>query len=192
MASYKIILLDSDVISHFLVAGQLGRLEEVLSPNKLFVVENVYKEAIKHPTDEKRKEKIDAWLRSGKVIKIPFHFNNEKVKLEFFRLKKERPLLGEGERACLSMARYGKEIVASSNFRDVKEYAEANDIEYLGCLDILYIAWKRGRFSLLDCNIFITDTIRENRARFPVSRMEEYIPDRDLSSYIITSEQIGG
>ena len=42
---------------------------------------------------------------------------------------------GEGECACMAMARYGQETIASSNFRDVAPYCDANDIEYIGVID---------------------------------------------------------
>lgn len=184
MGKYKIVLADSDVISHFLVAGKIERLSEILNPNLLFVVDDVYQEVIKHPIDQDRKTKIDTWIEACKITRIPFPFRNEQVRMEFYRLKKESPLLGAGERACMSMARYCHEVIASSNFRDVKSYADANGIEYIGCMDILYIAWKKGLFSAEDCHNFIAVAIRENQARFPVLKIEDYLLDRDLSSFI--------
>lgn len=49
-------------------------------------------------------------------------------------------MLGDGERACMSMARFGQEVIASSNFRDVAPYCDENGIEYIGTLDVLTIA----------------------------------------------------
>ena len=184
MARYKIILVDSDVISHFISVGQIDCLSEILKPNPLFVVDNVYKEIIRHPSDTQRKDKVDAWIKKSKINRIPFPFLNENIKLEFYRIKKVYGIkIGDGERACMAMARYGKEVIASSNFNDIKEYAEANGIEYIGCLDILYIAWKRGYFTKEQCNSFITSAVKINNARFPVNDIESYIPDRDLSFY---------
>lgn len=46
-------------------------------------------------------------------------------------------MLGDGERACMSMARFGQEVIASSNFRDVAPYCDENGIIYwnAGCAD---------------------------------------------------------
>ena len=93
-------------------------------------------------------------------------------------------MLDPGERACMAMARFARETIASSNFRDIKQYAEDYGIDYIGCIDILYIAWKRGLLTLEQCNQFIADAIRINHARFPVQRLEDYVPDRDLTWFL--------
>ena len=92
----------------------------------------------------------------------------------FFRLKKERPMLGEGERACMSMARFGQEVIASSNFRDVAPYCDENGIEYIGTLDILTIAMNKGIFTSKECNQFVMDAKAKNKARFPVEDITDY------------------
>ena len=86
MGSYKIILLDSDVISHFLVSGRLPRLKDILAPNLLFLVDDVYNEVILHPSDPDRQSKIDEWVTSCKIYRIRFPYANEKVRLEYYWL----------------------------------------------------------------------------------------------------------
>lgn len=178
MAKNKVILVDADVISHFMATGFIDRLTEILYPHTVLVVENVYKEAGYHPTNPNRKQEVDDWMQRCRVGKIAFPYINENVRKEFYRLKKECPLLGEGERACMSMARFGHESIASSNFRDVAPYCEANDIEYIGTLDILVIAMKKEILTSSICNRFIADAIAKNKARFPVNDITKYIaPD---------------
>lgn len=184
MGKYRIILVDADVVSHFLVAGRINELSVILAPNLVFIVDNVYNEAIRHPSDPDRKTKVDTWIKECKITRIPFPFANEKVRMEFYRIKKDYPMLDEGERACMAMSRYCKEVIASSNFNDIKQYAEDNGIEYIGCIDILYVAWKNGLFSSVDCNNFINTALTINHARFPVFRIEDYQPDRDLSLFL--------
>ena len=183
MANYKIVLVDTDVISHFIATGNISRLAEIFKPNELFVVDIVYEEACRHPWDADRKAKVDAWLSSIKKKPIAFPFHVENVKKEFYRIKKENGLTDMGERACMAMAKYGKEVIASSNFSDIKSYCDANDIEYLGCLDILYIAMQKGLITEAECDAFISDAMALNHARFPVSAMKDYVPDRDLTEW---------
>ena len=102
---------------------------------------------------------------------------------EFFKLKRDNRLLGDGECACMAMARFGQETIASSNFRDVAPYCEANDIEYIGVLDILLIAKRKGHWDIGQCNQFIMDAIKVNNARFPVSKIEDYKTEKDLSEF---------
>ncbi len=104
--------------------------------------------------------------------------------MEYFRIKKENGLIGDGERACMAMARFQNEVLASSNFKDIKDYCNENGIEYIGCMDLLYIAQKRKIFTTEQCNSFISSVKELNNARLPVAKIEDYIPDRDLSYYI--------
>lgn len=83
----------------------------------------------------------------------------------------------------MAMARYGQETIASSNFRDVAPYCDANDIEYIGVMDILQIAINKGYWTDEQCGQFIMDAIKENNARFPVDRMEEYKTEKDLGGF---------
>lgn len=55
MAKNKVILVDADVISHFMATGFIDKLTEILNPHTVLVVENVYKEAGYHPTNPNRK-----------------------------------------------------------------------------------------------------------------------------------------
>lgn len=184
MAKSKVILIDADVISHFIVTGNIMRLHTILSPHSLFVVDNVYKEATNPCLGSSRKETIDKWIIDAHIYRIPFPEKSDNVRREFYRLKKDCPLLDEGERACVAMARFGKETIASSNFRDIKPYCETNGIEYIGCMDILYIANQRGIMSESECDQFIARSKLINNARLPSNSIKEYIPDRNLDEYI--------
>lgn len=87
-------MVDADVISHFMATGYIDRLTEILQPHAVMIVENVYKEASYHPTEPDRKRKVDKWMERCKVCKIAFPYANENIRREFFRLKKENPMLG--------------------------------------------------------------------------------------------------
>jgi predicted nucleic acid-binding protein len=183
MAKRKIILLDSDVISHFMSTAKIDLLPKILSPHHLFIVEDVYRESIHHPLFEDRKQELDNWISRHKIQRIAFPWNNDNIKLEFYRIKKESPQLGAGERACLAIARYDKDVIASSNFRDVADYCKEFDIEHIGVMDILTIAVRRGIFSNDDCNMFIHDAITINDGKFPVDKFENYNPTRNLDEF---------
>ena len=60
MAKYKIVLVDTDVISHFIATGNISQLAKIFKPNILCVLDEVYKEACRHPWDPDRKKKVDA------------------------------------------------------------------------------------------------------------------------------------
>lgn len=182
MARAKVILVDSDVISHFIATGHIYDLNEILAPHHLLIVQQVYNEATYHPWDDKRKEEVDEWLSKSKAEKINFP-SQSMIVHEFYRLKHENKRYGEGECACMAMAKYGKETIASSNFRDVAEYCDANGIEYIGVFDILQIALNKSIWDVEKCNQFIHDAVIINQARFPVDCIEDYKPRIDLSGF---------
>lgn len=183
MARAKVILVDADVISHFVATGHIFELNDILSPHYLYVVDNVYKEASYHPFDKNRKGEVDNWLTKSNAQRIKFPHQNPNIVGEFYRLKHSNNLLGDGECACMSMAKYGQEVIASSNFRDVAEYCNANDIEYIGVMDILTIALIKNFWNVNQCNAFIKDAVAKNDARFPVSDIKKYTSKKDLSSF---------
>ncbi len=174
MGRKKVILIDSDVLSHFIATGQIDTLPIILSPHIIYIVEQVYKEASYHPFFEDRKQELDNWMKKFSIQKISFPFTNRPICLEYYRLKKESPRFGDGERACMAIARFNKEVIASSNFRDVADYCKEYDIEYIGVLDILTIALRKGIFDINACNKFIHDATIINEAKFPTSNIEEY------------------
>ena len=76
MAKSKIILLDSDVISHFMSTAKIDVLPKILSPNYLYIVDDVYRESIHHPIFEDRKQELDNWISKNKIQRIAFPWNN--------------------------------------------------------------------------------------------------------------------
>ena len=54
MGRNKVILVDADVISHFMAIGYIDRLTEILQPHAVMI-----KEASYHPTEPDRKRKVD-------------------------------------------------------------------------------------------------------------------------------------
>ncbi len=183
MAWSKIILLDSDVISHFMSTAKIDVLPKILSPHKLFIVADVYRESIHHPLFEDRKQELDSWIARHRIQRIDFPWNNDNIRLEFYRIKKESPQLGAGERACLAIARYEKDVIASSNFRDVADYCKEFSIEHIGVMDILVIAVRRRILTVDECNKFMHDAIEINDGKFPVTKYEDYKPTRNLDEF---------
>lgn len=165
-SNVKIILVDADVISHFIACSEIVYLPKILDPHKIVVLDNVYAEVARISS---RKTILDNLLATVKNIsKQPFPISNLEIKKEYALIKKNNPLIGDGERACMAVARYTDDVVASSNFRDIVPYCQANNILYLGTLDILTIALNKGIFDEGRCNLFIQTARNKNNAKFPV------------------------
>lgn len=173
--SRKIILIDSDVISHFITNNCLSDLPVILSPHRCTILDYVYNELARHPF---RKSLVDFLIKNGDIELMKFPDSNIAIKEEFAKIKKMIHLIGDGERACMAVAKFNKDIIASSNFRDIAPYCEKNNILYLGALDILSYAVSKDIYNEAKCDDFIQNAIRINKARFPkgVTQMKFYIP----------------
>jgi len=178
--SNLIILVDADVISHFIAAGELVELPNILKPHTVTVLDNVYKEVTRIKS---RKTYLDNLVHFLKTITvIPFPIKDLDIKREYALIKKNNPLIGDGERACMAVAKYEKDVIASSNFKDIIPYCMANKILYLGTLDILAIALQKQIFDIARCDKFIATTKKINTARYPkhVNSIHDYKP-KDVS-----------
>lgn len=177
--NHKTILIDCDVISHFVANNALADLPKILAPHTCVVLDFVYDEVA---VNQFRLAFLDSLIKKSEVVKLDFPHDNEDIKEEFARIKKVNYLIGDGERACMAVARYRKNVVASSNFRDVAPYCNENNIFYLGTLDILSIAVTKDLYDENKCDAFIQTALQYNRANFPkgVTAMKFYTP-KDLS-----------
>jgi hypothetical protein len=81
---------------------------------------------------------------------------------------------GDGESACLAVARYNKNILASSNLKDIKNYCAMHKIDYLTTMDFLCAALNTGIFNEARCDAFLQKVIAEG-GKLPVKKMKDYV-----------------
>lgn len=166
--SNKIILIDADVVSHFIKAEEIYALNSIF-PYEIRVLDKVYNEL---KNNQGWITKIDE-LVNQKVLRIePFPEENEEVKKEYFHLKKMM-LKGDGESACLAFVRYTQNIIASSNLRDIQHYCKMHHIKYLTTMDFLCYALDNQIFSKERCNKFISFVLAK-KGKLPVKSMDEF------------------
>ena len=126
------ILLDADVVSHFIKGSQLLILP-ILYPNQLVVLNTVKKE-LKNIKNVRFKAQVDNFLKIKGVEQKDFPEDFKVIK-EYAKLKKEL-FLGKGERSCLAFARFNENyIVASSNLSDIEKSPRIATIRYLTTMD---------------------------------------------------------
>ena len=77
-----------------------------------------------------------------------------KIIKEYSVLKKT---LGEGEAACMAVARHTNDYIASSNLKDIKKYCEQHGIIYMTTMDILLEAYTSGIMNETECDGFIKE-----------------------------------
>jgi hypothetical protein len=164
----RIILIDTDVVSHFIYAGELITLPNIFD-FKIKVLDKVYEELKRFP---KRKTEVDNLLRFKLIEEMSFPEDNDQIKREYAHIKKLM-FKGDGEAACMAVARYSKNILASSNLRDIAPYCKMHSIDYLTTMDFLCEALRKGIFDLARCNAFINKVIAASN-RLPVTKMEAF------------------
>jgi len=167
----RIILIDADVISHFLTAREGVSINKIF-PNKIFVLDKVHAELQRWPSAGFRQEL--SILFQQKILRLmDFPESDEVIKKEYLWIK-SKMFKGDGESACLAVARHNKHILASSNLRDISSYCVTHKIDYLTTMDFLCEAMKKKVFTMEKCNEFISAVLKA-KSKLPVTQMSNYI-----------------
>ncbi len=160
------IVADADVIIHFEKAGRLHDLPTILDEYE-FVVLSVVRDEVKPPT---RTTLDHIAARMGTV-----HFENFEpkgdMKKEYFLLTKQ---CGDGESACMAYCRFTKNVIGSSNLKDIRNYCNKHGITNLTTVDFLYYAVKRGKMTVQEANDFVTT----------VKAKDSKLPNVDFATYV--------
>ena len=161
------IVLDADVIIHFIEAGNFSLLPDIFPEYEYIILDVVYNEIAKNP---KTKKFIDRFLfHFTKLRKEKFFPKGESMK-EYFSLQRK---LGQGESACMIYCRDNKDVLGSSNLKDIKEYCTQNGITYLTTLDFLYYAYCRKKMTQQECTEFMHN-VNNSESRLPVIDITQY------------------
>jgi predicted nucleic acid-binding protein len=162
----KIILIDTDVIIHFSKANQLDKIYKIF-PYKIVILNKVLNEIL----NTSLQKKIKQLIKDDKIEKMDFP-SDIKIIEEFAQLKSEG--LGSGESACMSVARYNDNIIASSNFKDVRPYCERYNIDFYGTMDFLENAYIQKILSLNECENFVRDVVSKGSI-LPFNSFKKYL-----------------
>ena len=132
------ILLDSDVVRHFINGNQLLMLARIF-PNRFVMLDKVKNELCR---SKGIVTQVNNFLSMTKVLVIPFP-TERKIIMEYAKLTRQ---FGEGESACMAVAFFQKQYIASSTLKDISAYCKLNGITYLTTMDILMEALKKKHF----------------------------------------------
>ena len=145
------IVLDADVIIHFMEANYFSILPDIFPEYEYLILDVVYNEISQNSGT---KDFIDKYLHFfHKLKKEVFSPKRESMK-EFFLLQRT---LGKGESACMIYCRDNRDVLGSSNLKDIKEYCSKNNITYLTTLDFLYYAYCRKKMTEQECKEFMQE-----------------------------------
>lgn len=97
------ILIDSDVVRHFIDGGKILELHKVF-PKRLVILDVVKKELCR---SKKIKDIVSNFISFCKIEEVKFEDNSEAV-AEYVKLIK---FVGEGEAACMALAKVEKNML---------------------------------------------------------------------------------
>ena len=163
----NLLLLDTDVLIHFTKAGELHILPSIFPAMTFCLLENVYKE-LRYPAF---RGAIDQLIEADMLKVIEFPAGDLRILSEYAKLRRKG--LGDGESACLSVARFQFHAIGSSNLRDIKGYCRKHQIRFLTTLDFLCAALHRQIFDEARCDQFIMTGVKQG-SRFPVRKISDY------------------
>ncbi|UNY99759.1 hypothetical protein MQE36_05290 [Zhouia spongiae] len=175
MKHENIILIDADVVSHFINAGEILLLGKIFK-TPIKILDKVYSELERWP---KKKTEVDNLINFNLLDVIPFPEHDTSIRKEYLYIKSVL-FKGEGESACMAVARYNKNVLASNNLSDIGNYCQLHNIIYLTTADFLYRAYQTGLFTEERCNNFIKKNIKSNKNYLGINKMNDYKP-RDFS-----------
>ena len=167
----RIILVDADVVSHFITAGEAETFHLIFPNNPIHLLDKVHAE-LQNWKNAKVGFIVSDLLKKKRIKLIDFPEDNEEIKKEYFWIKKMQ-FKGDGESACLAVARYNNNILASSNLRDIKSYCVNHKMDYLTTMDFLCAALATAVFTAARCDAFLNTVINAG-GKLPVKTMKEY------------------
>ena len=168
MAQKTKIVLDADVIIHFIKANQFSLLLDIFPEYEYLILNVVYDEVTKHrPT----KIQLDNTLQffGKRISSVKFSPKGDSM-MEYAKLLRT---LGKGESACMVYCRDNHDVLGSSNLRDIKDYCAVNGITYLTTLDFLYYAYVRKKMTKEECDSFI-DAVISKDSKLPRIDISQY------------------
>lgn len=167
------IVLDADVVIHFIEAGRLSLLPDIFPEYQFVILNVVYDELSKNKATKCILDRYICYL--GKIKQETFLPKGESSK-EYFLL---RQTLGKGESACMVYCRDNKDVLGSSNLRDIKDYCSKNGIKYLTTLDFLYYAYCKNKMTQQECADFMQE-VNNAGSKLPIVDITKYVCQVDV------------
>lgn len=160
------LLLDADVFRHFLSGNRLHQLTAIF-PGRFVMLDKVKHELCrsKHLVTP-----VNNFLAHFKVPVISFPTRGDIMKEYALLLKK----FGEGESACMAVARFESKYIASSNLKDIKAYCQQHSIVYYTTMDLLAEALRKQLLTEAECDQFIYD-VKTKGSKLPCDTIKEYL-----------------
>lgn len=172
MAMRKVkIVIDSDIIIHFIRGGQLHILHKVFPEYGCVILDVVYNDEL--CLNSKTQNYLSNYQRMfPEGLSIISFSPTAQMQKEYAMLMQK---YGKGESACMVYCKHNQNMLGSSNIRDILMYCEENAITYLTTMDFLWKAYITNMLTEEECNLFISKVLSKG-SKLPVKEIKGYIP----------------
>lgn len=175
------IFFDSDCLSAFLWVGNQSILA-ALYPGKIFIPESVYME-LSNPCVKHLKCRIDMLLNSGYASIQSIEVGSPAYSIfQELTSSADQKQIGNGEAACIALAKTKNGIIASNNLMDVDSYVRRYSLKHITTGDILCEALARGIITEEQGNDIWWKMLSKRR-KLGAESFTEYLADHPLPSF---------
>lgn len=169
MEEGKKIILDADVIIHFYRGGLLQLLPEIF-PNEFIICDLLLQyEILPGPMNDIIQDLIDKDAIT--VVELEQHEHNLDILIEYSELTKQ---FGKGESACMAYCKYSKDVIGSSNLKDIIEYCNRNSITFITTMAFLKQAYETAILTEEECNEFVKVNLT-NGSKLPAKSFTAFL-----------------
>lgn len=162
------IVLDTDVMLHFLKGGRFSLLPEIFPECKYIMLSTTYEEL----KNKEQRDQIDNQINIIRNIsKVEFAPSGE-MRMTYAKLQR---YFGKGESACMAYCQYEHDVIGSNNTKDIRDYCNENSISYLTTADFLYYAIKRKKMTEEQADELIREA-REQGSNVPDFNFQTHNP----------------
>lgn len=167
------IVLDTDVVLHFMKGDRLSLLLDIFASECEYVMLSTTYDEIRN---KDQRNQIDNHICLMKnLTKIEFNPTGE-MRRTYAMLTSR---FGRGESACMAYCQYEHHVIGSNNTRDIREYCNNNGISYLTTADFLYYAIRRGMMTEAEAAQMIADA-RAKGSNVPDFNYKTHIPTTQM------------
>ena len=143
---YKHVFYDSDCLVCFLIINQCDILQELFS--KVIVPLDVKEEIMNPVTPKIIKDNFNKLIDIGFVETVEFEVESEEYEvyneIKRSHFQKNKPVIGNGEAAVITLSYLNDGVVASNNLSDVMDYGEEYGLALITTAFILAMAHEKN------------------------------------------------
>jgi len=165
----QILVFDADVLIHFMQGEAFSDLRLLFPQNRKIVLDCVYQEVEKYTSS---KSMLDSAIHQFKFLELVKFPQTIEMMKEFAHLTSNLMDMGKGESACMSFCKFTKDVLVSSNLRDVGAYCKRHNVDLLTTFDLVHEAFHSEVWDETKCNAFITKVLSKG-GKLPYRNLKE-------------------